>query len=44
MTAAVTRVLDFEGCEYRGIGMNEVNIVALLIEHIFYRRHPTPPH
>jgi hypothetical protein len=31
----------FEGVEYRGIGMNEVNIVALLIEHMFYRRHPT---
>ena len=34
----------FEGIEYRGIGMNEVNVVALLIEHMFYRRHPTSPY
>ena len=33
----------FEGIEYRGIGMNEMNVVALLIEHMFYRRHPTSP-
>ena len=31
----------FEGVEHRGIRMNAVNVVALLIEYLFYCRHPT---
>jgi hypothetical protein len=33
----------FEGVEHRGIRMNAVNVVALLIEYLFYCRHPASP-
>ena len=31
----------FEGVKHRGIRMNAVNVAALLIEYLFYCRHPT---
>jgi hypothetical protein len=33
----------FECVEHSGVRMNELNVVTLLIEHMFYCRHPVPP-